>query len=379
MSSRKNKAKRAARRSATDFGAEAVRVSGRVSIPTAPTAVRVASRVIVPSPITAARVATAAPAVAAYRPPAANTVAPAVDPIRSALVVVPSKAPYIAPVAVAPSTEVLPYSPLPNRAEVAYVPPPNRQPIAYVAPSVEAAYVPPSRKVEASAPARDEVIDVEWEAPGTPTLARSTPAMVLTDMPKSPVVPSSPNPRIRASLFARFMGWLGFTKIATMHGDPQQTRMQAAASLVRRARCGDQNAMAIIDVARVNAAKGSLQAKLGVEALQAYIKANPAGADMAGENDGDPSYRAAMHLADGPYLSTARISRGTAHYGSEEVEAFRQGFRNARNLPPFAASSPNTQALQAGKTVGIAKRLQNLRLGAPLKEYDTDIGWEIEG
>jgi hypothetical protein len=77
---------------------------------------------------------------------------------------------------------------------------------------------------------------------------------------------------------------------ATMLGEgDEMTPQGAAASLVRRARMGDQNAISIIALVRENAARGVARAKATLSAIMAYINGNPA--TMAGESYANSSIR----------------------------------------------------------------------------------------
>ncbi len=247
MSSLRNKQKRTLRRSLADaeFGVTGptVRAGARVRLPTTGATTYASTY----SP-TAAKPTGAATSVSAYTPTAVK------PPVITA-VIGPAPKPVITAV-VAPKTV--------DRGVYA--------PVPYEAPA--AAYIPPS------AP---EPEPVQWAPPQTSAFV---PPVLTKGTESLPPPPSAPAPK-KLGIIARILAFFGFVKApeAKISGDSPMTRIEAAGSLVRRARQGDQNAMAVIDMARQNAAQGNVQAKLAVGCIKKYIEAHPVGpTSFAGED-----------------------------------------------------------------------------------------------
>lgn len=316
--------------------------------------------------------------------------APAAVPAAQQLQPAPVKPP---PTVVAQPAQVQTPAPTPQYSATVPLPAPVNAPTVlpatsgngpgtvYTAPTAaepERAYIPPSGGSS----------DTDWESVSAPQAAPNA----LTIPPKGKDVFTPPKAAAiitplagpKPSLFARFMMWLGFSKTpppATVHGEAM-TRMDAAGSVVRRARSGDQNAMAIIDMTRRNAADGDIQAQLGYTAIETYIKSHPVDglSTMAGEDDCDV-YRVAVKLAEGPPLTDQKIRLGTARYSPPEFKAFRHGYYHPDVIPLDDGIHPVIlAAINSGRIVSMARRLQKVRCGAlTLKAYDVNIGWELEG
>jgi hypothetical protein len=251
----------------------------------------------VTAPITSSRAAIKA-AIAATTPVATSassyTAAVAPKPVVVTAVVapkpapIPAPAPYVAP-APAPAAVIAPPAPkVVDRGTYA--------PVPYEAPA--AAYIPPSGGgMAAPEPA------VSWSPPKLEPLVKSA-APIATPV----ALAVAPKP----GLFARFMAWLGFVKKteAKIAGDAPMSRLEAAGSLVRRARQGDQNAMAIIVMARQNAGTGNVQAKLAVACIKKYIETHPVGpTSFAGDTvvHTGPAYRRRLQLLARRDIPISRI------------------------------------------------------------------------
>lgn len=146
---------------------------------------------------------------------------------------------------------------------------------------------------------------------------------------------------------------------ATIHGDPSTSMPAAAASLVRRARAGEQNAMATIALIQENSAHSPV-AKAQYDQIIGYIRQNPVAAFSA-----DPVTRhahkrifdAAVHLSKGPVLVNSRVYGFTQDFTAAECEAFADGMYGEPSNP-----DPNlTRANTWGRTIALARKLQAAR------------------
>ncbi len=238
-----------------------------------------------------------------------------------------------------------------------------------------AAYVPSGSSAAEPAPEQYSVMEPEpqqYSEQYTSNVPKIQSLAIVNTAPKS------------LGIIARILAFFGFVKASVpsqIAGDARvMSRSDAAGSLVRRSRAGDQNAMAIIDMARQNAEKGSIQAQLAVAAIKNYIKNNPVSgvsSDMAGEFSNDDSLASAVRLAHGPVLSNPHIRQAIAHFGAEEHEAFIFGMNNpGMQLPVIRSNSQ--RALKAGKIVGLARKFQAMSMRhIPVSHVDSAIGWEL--
>lgn len=253
-------------------------------------------------------------------------------------------------------------------------------------------------------------------SPPAPAMSDPTPATVAANSPLA-VPPAPPistpgtastalatttsSPTVSVSIWTRILRFFGFSKApappttpATIHGEePITTQEQGAVALVRRARAGDQNAMATLDLIGKNARAGNARAKRSYDLCMAYCKAHPVGADMGGEggswddieesitywpegSKSDPLMAEAVKLSFGPPLTNdAIIGYASTTFGAEEeVYAFAEGMRHAAPIVGDQGAS------WQGAVVGIARRLQQARLpGANLGLLDPRLVAEIGG
>jgi hypothetical protein len=93
-------------------------------------------------------------------------------------------------------------------------------------------------------------------------------------------------------LWDRFLSFLGLARKtievpASIHGETNSESVkEAAESVVRRVRSGDQNAMALMAMVRDNAAAGNVRAKNSLRYMKMYIDKYPVGgASMGNEHD----------------------------------------------------------------------------------------------
>ncbi len=297
----------------------------------------------------------------------------------------PSPTPTYAPPAPAPAPS---YTPAPTPI---YAPPgtpstynPTRTPIT-AAPDQRVPMtngdLPPSSSSSGYAPQSYDV--APSYAPPTPS--GSTPT---TDIPTSPFTPSASNPvatgnatsspGIFTRLWRFFFGAPKASTTLAAHGEPGPLMSLAheTSCLVRRARCGDQNAMAMINLIRENADAGMPLARQSHALIGAYIRANPvAGAAMAGESSGiNPVNVTAVRLSFGPPLSNISVSDYCARFSPSQCDAFVEGmyFRPETSDDP-ALGSANI----LGRAVAKARRLQAVRAGGPIAAFDQASAWEL--
>ena len=162
----------------------------------------------------------------------------------------------------------------------------------------------------------------------------------------------------------------------------------AIENLVRRARLGDQNAMAMIAMVRERADKGVVRARQAHAALLAYAQSHAFSgligpdATMAGERLSPGALRASSSLANGPLLTRARILEIAATLGEDQAKALLFGcahFREPKVLTTYGAQYPESQgAFQAGAAIGSARAIQMLRVpGASLGRFSPMVAWEL--
>lgn len=159
----------------------------------------------------------------------------------------------------------------------------------------------------------------------------------ITLVPKQPVK--------TASLWDRFLAWIGLQrKPAVMAGEQEMTQEQGVASVVNRARCGDQNAMAIIALVRDNAVKGNPRAARSLELIKKYCHDNPPSDDFAGDVDCTDCAK--------------NVSKMVSCFGAEEQLAFAHGMldRPVELLPPDLR-----RAAALGRAIAKSKASQYLK------------------
>ncbi len=181
------------------------------------------------------------------------------------------------------------------------------------------------------------------------------------------------------SLWQRFLAFLGFgpkVPAVTVHGETGDLRSMVA-SVVRRARNGDQNAMALMALVRNNAAKGHPRAMESAEHLNEYIRSNPVRGESNPRIGNDGTYADAVALSHGPKLHHPRVAAFLSNFSGEEQQAVAFGIlhKDAAN-----ANHPiHSQAIRMGKIVGQARSIQAVReRGSSLKAFDPRVAWELE-
>jgi len=200
---------------------------------------------------------------------------------------------------------------------------------------------------------------------------------------------------VHASWFDKLLKMFGLSRKAVqgaqMAGEAADmagmTQTEAAHTLVRRSRNGDQNAMAIIALVRDNAKAGNLQAILTAKIMKQYIDTHPVTIDTLdmGYDDMVPTPTApatdntkatAIKLAQGPKLDASRVSSflHAAGFGAEEVASFKHGYAGR----PMRNPDPRIQrANKFGAVVSHAHKLQAIQAGGAVSKFDPMIGWEL--
>ncbi len=203
---------------------------------------------------------------------------------------------------------------------------------------------------------------VDWTPPksmATTTLAKMTTAPALATVKKS--------------LWQRFLSLFGFGKkdSAVMAGEGSDF-VSMAESVVRRARNGDQNAMALIALVRDNAKAGYPQAQAAFTVMERYVRANPVTAAMHGGEEVDECYADAVALSHGAPLSNPRIGALFAGFGAEEQLAIRHGMTHG------ARPGERNSFVRMGRILAEARRIQAVRQpDSSLSQFDSRVGWEL--
>jgi hypothetical protein len=195
--------------------------------------------------------------------------------------------------------------------------------------------------------------------------------------------------------------------------DPTDAQLaKAATQLVKRARLGDQNAVAMIVQVRKNAEKGNPRAlrmrSLLKDAIEGKMsQVGHSGSPLAMLRDGikqvrDPeeyashvaayapqvgtdvrsATNAAQAISRGPRVNRTTLSAVQATFGSEpEQKAFAWGAKVASPRPIVAmckqCTTPEAKtAMQMGYTMGFARRLQAARAGH-IQALSRKAAWEL--
>jgi len=154
-------------------------------------------------------------------------------------------------------------------------------------------------------------------------------------------------------------------------GDPSNSQEAAAASLVRRARAGDQNAMATLNLIRENAAKGEPKAVSMYDLLCGYVRRNPVQEQRAAAK----AFAAAVRLSHSDVLDNSRIYEYTSTMPEDEEAAFVEGMYQR---PAFGSDPRIRRANFMGQTIGLARRLQAVRMPqSRISHYDHACAWEL--
>jgi chemotaxis protein histidine kinase CheA len=193
-------------------------------------------------------------------------------------------------------------------------------------------------------------------------------------------------------------------RVATKMGEAMLSRAEqqkitmAAESLAERARCGDQNAMAMIAEVRKNAGRNE-RARVALAALKAYVTKHPVPLhqldQMGGELDGparDPSRfplsrertteRAAVALANAAPMSRDHVKHMVSTFcGGDETRARLLLAGVSRPDKPLGPHAPGSaQSLyDLGRSIGRARRLQQARdPETSLAVLGPSVAWELE-
>lgn len=143
-----------------------------------------------------------------------------------------------------------------------------------------------------------------------------------------------------------------------------------AGQVVRRARLGEQNAMALIMACRKNAEAGDEKAKRACEAIARYIDSHPHGAGFHGEPGEDTIVWESEWLANGPLVTHAVLSDVVAPMTPDEQHAFRRGF-NGQDVPRRL----DPRVARIGAALARARAVQAARLG--VLDYMPSVAGEL--
>jgi hypothetical protein len=187
------------------------------------------------------------------------------------------------------------------------------------------------------------------------------------------------------------------------------SQQQAAQDLVKRARYGDENAMAIIANVGKNARAGHTVAKSAYSYILDFIKRNPAPSPMGAEEcnyigvfraagDNDPGLVAralcTIPASGNPDLISAsivalsnscpwdknRVSTYDSIFGGEANRYWRFGyaFSGSPELQKHRFTGPEIGVVCAGPCIGTARKIQLARLkGMPISVLGKQVGWEF--
>ncbi len=163
----------------------------------------------------------------------------------------------------------------------------------------------------------------------------------------------------------------------------KETADMAVEDLVRRARLGDQNAMAMIAEVKRCAASGSQRPAIMLDKIQAYITANPYTGSTIGVDPVLPksTVLASSVLANGPMLSKARLIEIAKSLGGN-AKAFFFGCKNYMRpgkIAALAKKKPEVEgALKTGVTAGLARAIQIVRLpDSKIAHFAPSVAWEL--
>ena len=216
------------------------------------------------------------------------------------------------------------------------------------------------------------------------------PAIRNADISATPIAAVSSVAAIaKPGIIDKILNFFGLSRSkvvkATMAGEAAKlatmSRTEAATSLVRRARNGDQNAMAMLAAVRDRALAGDAQAEVSLRLMHAFIKAHPtdenASPDFGGEAS-QPEMAAAVTLSHGPTLTQDRITALIAKLTTYEKQAFHHGMKGG-TIGEQGHPASVTAAHALGRAVGTARVLQAARMKhIPLGNINANIGWELE-
>lgn len=183
---------------------------------------------------------------------------------------------------------------------------------------------------------------------------------------------------------------------------------QELVNLVERARHCDQNAMAMIDETRKNAEGGIQRAQESMKVILEIIHNSPVKSPMGAETRTALSFlqnpsldpqsilhilcfiphsgdlraleAACVILSSGPPMSANRVTELDKQVVDPYKPAFHFGLEAAGDSDLFAqVSDPvNLGYVCAGHCIGMSRRIQQIRGGAPFSMLSADIGWELD-
>lgn len=162
---------------------------------------------------------------------------------------------------------------------------------------------------------------------------------------------------------------------------------EAARALVKRARAGDQIAMAMLSQTKKKADAGSPVAAAALMHVKEYIHANPTngsfGNELSVSSRTDPNFWGSIWLANGPLLSDEMLRAFASNFSGEETAAFMFGFKHHGSQLDLDSAhhgldEDQRKVLDIGRMFGEARALQYVRMpGARISEYQPVVGWEL--
>jgi hypothetical protein len=184
-------------------------------------------------------------------------------------------------------------------------------------------------------------------------------------------------------------GPIDATKMALILKAREIVPSKEIGAVIRRARAGDQNAMALIVQVRENAAAGDEVAKRSEKAMLAYVDAHPPESDMGAEPEPRSEKehnRAVVTFANGLMLGKTQIQAIRSQFGEEKHQnVFIYGIMRPWN--PTDAGGKELEAqlddfsqtvLEVARIVGQARQIQKVRLpDSSISGYNPVIGWEL--
>lgn len=157
--------------------------------------------------------------------------------------------------------------------------------------------------------------------------------------------------------------------------------LQAAQSLVTRARAGDQNAIGMMATIRQEARKGIFRAQVAYNMLKREVENHPVFGSEAPKPRGKPDSRilATIHYPDAFYPAVAKTYRTERGFDAIVVALANGPAMTAGRIDRLAQGLPGTRAGRAAiRAMHAARSIQGLRnQRIPIAAYSKRIAWEL--
>lgn len=199
-----------------------------------------------------------------------------------------------------------------------------------------------------------------------------------------------PNGPVSTGMNERIDKAIAFTMHNNKASSIDESQKIAAEALVKRARCGDQHAIAIISLVRTNANKNIPRAKQAFKYIQDYIANHPTDDTLHGE---EPSLSVPVRLVDnsatrfanGPNLDKHVVGNLIRTFGgkrSRKRKLIIHGISNFGNETELTKLKQrlkgDEQALiHLGECIGRARAIQAIRKGYPIAILSKTAAWEL--